>query len=195
MASYGTTTIHRPSAAPPPTSAADSDESKGSPRNRHGYTLTFSFNIPSTPESAAVRIIRNFAFFGLYYVVFEWAILFAALVPKRKVSLILLLATTAVTCLYLQLLRKLPADSVVHKIVDKRLALALVAAVTVVEMVLTRAAVHLFVTLAAATPVVLAHAVLTVRDNLFVNEEACVAGELVPMVYQKTGGAEPPAPV
>uniref|UniRef100_A0A5B7BZ06 PRA1 family protein n=1 Tax=Davidia involucrata TaxID=16924 RepID=A0A5B7BZ06_DAVIN len=181
MASYGT--IHRPHLTSASLTSQTDDESKR--KNRNNFKLICPFNIPSSPETAAVRIIRNLGSFGLYYTLFVWVILFITLIPKRKVSLIFLVAMTVVTSLYLLLLRLLPNSVVLHRIIDKRLVLALLAIVTAVELILTRAAIHLFVTLAAATPVILVHAVVRVRDDLFVDEEACAAGELVPLVYKK----------
>jgi len=194
MTSYGTNTIHRPPPAttsPPLSVDAQHDDSKSSARrNRNNFKLICPFNLPPTAEAAAVRIIRNLSYFGLYYVIFMWVILFIALLPKRKVSLIFLVAMTVVTCLYLLLLRLLPDSVVLHKVIDKRLVFALIVIVTTVEMVLTRAAIHFFVTVGAATPVVMVHAVLRVRDDLFATEEDCAAGELVPLVHKQTGDVE-----
>ncbi|KAA8515831.1 hypothetical protein F0562_018558 [Nyssa sinensis] len=177
------------------TTSQTDDESKNSTRkNRNNFKLICPFDIPSSPETAAVRIIRNLGHFGLYYTLFVWVILFIALIPKRKVSLIFFMAMTVVTCSYLFLLRLLPNSVVLHRIIDKRLVLALLAIVTAVELILTRSAIHLFVTLAAATPIILVHAVLRIRDDLFVGEEACAAGELLPLVHplvhRKSGDAE-----
>ncbi|XAR63287.1 hypothetical protein NMG60_11023174 [Bertholletia excelsa] len=190
MASYGTNTIQRSSTTSSPSASRPTDESsKDSTRQtRKGFTLICPFGIPPTPEAAAVRIIRNLAYFGLYYAIFIWVILFIALLPKRKLSLILLVVMTALTSLYLLLLRPLP---LLQRIIDKRLVLALLFMVTTLEMILTRAAVHFFVTLGAAAPVILLHAVFRVRENLFVSEEASAAGELVPLMERKTGGSEP----
>ncbi|CAK9169530.1 unnamed protein product [Ilex paraguariensis] len=180
MASYGT--IHRPSTTTSePASAPQTDNSKA--KTRTDFKIICPFNIPLTPEAAAVRIIRNLGYFGLYYALFIWVILFITLVPKRKLSLILLVAMTIVACLYLLLLRALPDSVVLHRIIDKRFVLFLLVVITAVELILTRAAIHLFVTLAATIPIVLVHAIFRVREDLFVNEEASAAGELVPLVY------------
>lgn len=95
----------------------------------------------------------------------------------------------ALTCLYMLLLRALPDSIVLHRIVDKQLVLALLAMVTVVELVLTHAGIHLLVTLAFGLPVIVVHAVLMVRGDLFVNEEASAAGELVPLVRREESAA------
>lgn len=182
MASYGT--MQRPSTTSTstlPTTTHPHEPKDTTRKTRNDFKLLFPFNIPATPEAAAVRIIRNLVYFRLYYILFIWTILFITLLPKRKVSLIFLVAMTAVTCLYLVLLRVVPNSVVLHKIIDRRLVLALLAIVTMVELILTRAALHLFLTLGCGTPVVLVHAVLRVRDDLFVEEEASAAGELVPL--------------
>lgn len=115
--------------------------------------------------------------------------------PQRKVSLVYLVATTYVTCIYLLLLRAQPNSVVLHRVIDKRLVLALLAVATAVELILTDAGIHLIGTLAGGVPVVIAHAVLCVADDLFVGEEACAAGELVPLVGMKTCDVESPASV
>jgi len=187
MASYGTNYRPIASSTTSASKADQPDESKDSTRkNRNNFKLLCPYNIPLTPEAAAVRIIRNLRYFGLYYILFVWIILFISLVPKRKVSLIFLVAMTVVTCFYLILLRALPNSVVLHQVIDRRLVLALLAIVTVVELILTRAAIHLGVTLACGIPIILVHAILRVTDDLFVGEEACAAGELVPLVGVKT---------
>ncbi|GLT73416.1 hypothetical protein SLA2020_452770 [Shorea laevis] len=83
-----------------------------------------------------------------------------------------------------------PSESSETYVIDRRLVLALLAIVTAVELILTRAAIHLGVTLACGIPIILVHAILRVTDDLFVGEEACAAGELVPLVGVKTGDVE-----
>ncbi|XP_059440154.1 PRA1 family protein F3-like [Corylus avellana] len=190
MASYGT--MHRPTASSStsPSKGDRPDDSKDSTRKkRNDFKLLCPFNVPLSPEAAAVRIIRNLGYFGLYYTIFVWIILFISLVPKRKVSLIFLVAMTLVTCFYLILLRALPNSvGLLDKVIDKRLVLAFLAAVTAAELILTRAGIHLCVTLACGIPIILVHAVLRVTDDLFVGEETCAAGELVPLVSMKSSG-------
>jgi hypothetical protein len=67
---------------------------------------------------------------------------------------------TVVTCL-LPSTTTCTSNSIwLHKIIDKQLVLALLAIVTAVELILPCTAIH-----------------------LFVGEEACTAGELVPILY------------
>ncbi|KAL7203926.1 hypothetical protein ACSBR2_017061 [Camellia fascicularis] len=199
MASYGTnTTTHRPSpttttttTSSPPSTTPPPNESKASTRkSRQNFTLIF--NLPTTPEAAAVRIIRNLNQFKAYYTMFILVVLSIALFPQRKISLLFLMGTSTLTCLYLLLVHSLPESKLLHEIIDKRLVLFLVVIVIMVEMILTRAAIHFFVTVAATTPVIGVHAVLWVREYVFVGDEACAAGELVPLVYTKnTSDVEP----
>ncbi|KAF3445601.1 hypothetical protein FNV43_RR10777 [Rhamnella rubrinervis] len=182
MASYGT--IQRPSttssSSTPSVPTDQPYEPKDSALKRVGdFKLIFPFNIPTTPESAAVRIIKNLGSYGVYYTLFIWLILFISLIPRRKVSLIFLTAMSYVTCLCLLLLR----DCVVlQKIIDRRWLLPLLAVVTMVELVVTEAAIHLFVCLGCGIPVVLVHAVLLrPRDDVFVEEASGNVEVLVPL--------------
>lgn len=59
-----------------------------------------------------------------------------------------------------------------QRIVDKRFVLALLVVVAMVELILTEAAIHLFVTLGCGIPLVLVHAVLLrLREDAFLEEE------------------------
>ncbi|KAK9911118.1 hypothetical protein M0R45_035041 [Rubus argutus] len=126
------------------------------PRVRIKYSLSFPFNIPKTPEAAAARITRNLGYFRLYYAVFIWTILFITLVPKSKFELIYLVA---MTCSYLALLWFQPADSVVGQ-----------------GMIICRGTVLVFM-LIATDPI-------ATMVELILTEEACAAGELVPLRNQ-----------
>lgn len=178
MASYGT--LQRPnsiSSSTPLTSTVDPDESKNwttkkqNDSSRPEFRLVLPFNIPSNPEAAAVRIIRNLEHFALYYAHFVWIILFISLIPARKVSLIYLVIMTYVASLYLLLLRALPNSCNIDKYVDRRLVLAVIAIATMVELIVTDAGLHLLITLSAAIPVVLLHAALWVRLDASVDEK------------------------
>ncbi|KAM5554545.1 PRA1 family protein F2 [Rosa sericea] len=186
MASHGTVQRQSTTTSTSPTlpTTHPHEPKDSTPRVKLEFSLCFPFNIPKTPEAAAARIIRNLSYYRLYYTLFIWIILFIALLPERKLSLIFLIAMTALTCSFLAVMRLVPADSVVlqYKIIDRRLVLALLVIATMVELIVTDAAIHLFVTLACATPVILVYAVFRVRDDLCVEEEASAAGELVPLI-------------
>lgn len=156
MASYGAT--QRPSVSPS-SSPEPNYEYEKSRKNQFTFQITIPFSIPSTPESAATRIIRNLEKFRLYYFEFVWLVLFIALIPKRKVSLIILAATKEAAIIYTLLMRAVPASLVlVHKILDKRLILSLLALGTGIALIATHSGLHLVITLAATMPIILAHA-------------------------------------
>nr|GMC92550.1 PRA1 family protein F3-like [Ipomoea batatas] len=156
MDSYGAT--HRPSVVPS-SSPQPNDQYEKSTKNQLTFQITIPFSIPSTPESAATRIIRNLEKFKLYYFEFIWLVLFIALIPRRKVSLIILAATKEAAIIYLLLMRAVPASLVlIHKILDKRLILSLLALGTGIALIATRSGLHLVITLAATMTIILAHA-------------------------------------
>ncbi|PON58830.1 Prenylated rab acceptor [Parasponia andersonii] len=180
MANYGT--VQRPSTtSPSPSTDHPYDPKDSTKKSQPEFNIICPFSIPTTPEAAAARITRNLGDFGLYYALFIWLGLFIALIPQRKVSLIYLVAMTYVTSVYLLVLRALPNSVVLNTVIDKRLVLALLAIATMVELILTRAAIHLFASLGIGVPLILVHAVLTIRDDLFVGEEATSADQLVPL--------------
>ncbi|KAG6742459.1 hypothetical protein POTOM_053330 [Populus tomentosa] len=66
MAGHGT--IQRPSTMSPPTSPADPEDSTGKNRDdfeRPEFRLVCPFSIPTSPEAASLRIIRNLGHFAL----------------------------------------------------------------------------------------------------------------------------------
>ncbi|KAJ1443642.1 Prenylated rab acceptor PRA1 [Sesbania bispinosa] len=180
MANYGTT--QRIPTSSTPSSTDDTYEPKGSHEKMYNDLKFYCpINIPLTAEAAAVRIIRNLGNLGLYYTLFVWIILFITLIPQRKVSLILLVIMTYVTSLYLLLLRACPNSVLLHRIIDKRVILTLLAIATAVQLILTEAGIHLAVTLACSMPIVLIHAVLWAGCDAYEIEDASATGELVPL--------------
>lgn len=189
MANFGTT--QRIPTSSTPLSTDEHYEPK-TPHQKQYKEFKFScpFNIPLTPEASALRIIRNLANLGLYYTAFVWIILFITLIPKRKVSLILLVIMSYVTTLYLLLLRVYPSSNLLHRIIDKRFVLAVLAIATAVELIVTKAGIHLGVTLGCAMPVVLLHAVLWVStQEVSEIEAASGAAELAPLSDNTKSGA------
>ncbi|XP_061359714.1 uncharacterized protein LOC133303759 [Gastrolobium bilobum] len=188
MANFGTT--QRIPTSSTPSSTVDTHEPKEPHEKMHSdFKISCPFNIPLTAEAASVRIIKNLVNLGLYYTLFVWIILFITLIPQRKVSLILLVIMTYVTTLYLLLLRAYPNSVVLHRIIDKRFVLTLLAVATAVQLILTEAVIHLAVTLACSIPLVLIHAVLWVGFEAFEIEDASVTGELVPLAGHDESGA------
>lgn len=157
MDSYGAT--QRPTLAPS-SSPQPKDQLEENPKiHQLTFQITCPFSIPSTPEAGASRIIRNLGKLGLYYFEFIWLVLFIALIPKRKVSLIIMVATKEAAIIYTLLMSAVPASLVlVHKILDKRLVLSLLALGTGIALIATHSGPHLLITLAATIPIILAHA-------------------------------------
>ncbi|KAI4354671.1 hypothetical protein L6164_003518 [Bauhinia variegata] len=190
MANFGTT--ERIPTSSTPSSASDAYDEPKEPHQKHLNDFKFycPCNIPLTPEAAAIRIIRNLANLGLYYTLFVWIILFITLIPQRKVSLILLVIMTYVTTLYLLLLRACPNSVVLHKIIDKRFVLALLAIATAAQLIATRAGIHLAVTLACSVPLLLVHAVLWISGNVYEVVQVSAAEQYVPLSDRNKSGAE-----
>ncbi|KAL5724031.1 hypothetical protein ACHQM5_007345 [Ranunculus cassubicifolius] len=170
----------------------DMSDTSSDNKVRRDYGFLRQFGFPSSPEVAAARIIFNLGYFRLYYTLFLWIILFASLAPKRQISLILLFAMSGVIAAYLLLLRAIPSSSVVpYKTIDRRLVVALLVIVTIVALILTKAGIHLLVSLASGIPCVLLHSVIQVNDDVFVHEEASQNnGEFVPLVCKEAGDVE-----
>ncbi|XP_023889659.1 PRA1 family protein F4 [Quercus suber] len=181
MASYGT--MQRPGTSSTSPPSAQPDDSKDSTQKKRNDSMA----------RYLLRFVRNLRYFGLYYALILWNILFISFVPWSKVSLILLVVNTIVTSLHLTLLlRALPISVVLHRIIDKRLVvlLSLLAMVSGVELILTRAAIRLLIILTCGIQILLVHAFLRISDDPSLDEEACAAGELVPLVHGKTGDVD-----
>lgn len=181
MASFGP--VQRPSVT---TQASDAslpqkDSSMASPQKDHRYSFSFNFNfvcplsIPSSPEAAAIRIVKNLVSFGIYYLLFVYLVLFIALIPKRKVSLCYLVGVREIVSLYLLLLGALPKSFLLNKISYKSFVLFLLCIIAcilaTVAMILTKAGLHLLITVVSTTPVILVHATLWREDLKFVTSE------------------------
>lgn len=185
MATFGTT--QRISTASSSTPSLLSNDQPKEPKSPHEkqfkeFNIYCPLNIPLTPEAAALRMIRNLGNLGLYYTLFVWIILFITLIPQRKVSLILLVIMSYVTTLFLLLLKAYPNSYILHRVIDKRFVLAILAFATMVQLILTEAGIHLGLTLACSLPIVLLHAVLWISHNeISENSEASFVGELAPL--------------
>ncbi|KAF7848334.1 hypothetical protein BT93_L2087 [Corymbia citriodora subsp. variegata] len=122
---------------------------------------------------------QDLCHFGLFYALVLWVGLSISLMPRRKVSLLLLMATTIITNQYFMMLQLMPKSICMRRTFDKMVVLVLMPIVTTVGLIVRQAAVHLFVTLGIGLPVMLVHVVFW-RDGPFVNEEASTStpGEL-----------------
>lgn len=193
MASPGP--IQRPSVTAQASASMPQKDPSMASQKGHPYSFSFiwPFSIPPTPEAAAIRIMENLAFFGLYYMLFVYIVLFISLIPARKVSLVYLVATKEIAFLYLLLLRALPNSFVLHKIIDKRFSLFLFCIIAAVFLIVTEAGLHLLITLVSTIPAILVHAALWKEDfHLSIGEENSTAAEdLVPLVQTKSAGDAP----
>ncbi|KAL1535798.1 hypothetical protein AAHA92_28534 [Salvia divinorum] len=189
MANYGATTQRSFTNPPPPPPPAENDDgSKDSSKKICTIAFSFPFNIPSSPVSAAIRVARNLESFSLYYATFVWTVLFIALIPRRNVSIVYLVATTEVAFLYSLLLRAFPHSVLLHRIIDKRIVFFVLFVVAAVALVLTDAALHLLIVLASTVPLVILHAALSKRDAPVEEEEEEEDGEMARLVEEKLGG-------
>lgn len=175
--------VQRPpssAAAQPSESTADNNnEPKNASKTPSGFTIMWPFNVPSTEEGAIARISNNFKSFGLCYAEFVFIVLFITLIPRRKVSLIYLVIMKEIAFLYVMLLRALPNSILLHKIIDKRFVFFILTIITGVELLLTRAAIHLLATLLSTIPIIFAHACFwrDDRDVYVVSEDHSSEGE------------------
>lgn len=185
MASYGA--MLRPSAL---ASSAVVERAKEGVRSTHKALARFArpraFGLPPNTEAAAVRAVRNVIRFRLHYALLLWVILLASLAPRRRVSLVFLMASSKVAASYGVLLRAFPNSAFLHRIIDRRLVVALFLIVIVVQLALTGALKHLLLSLAAGIPVVLIHAVFQTDGDLSATEAA--AAELDPIAAEKKEG-------
>ncbi|KAL3516829.1 hypothetical protein ACH5RR_023731 [Cinchona calisaya] len=186
MAGFGP--IQRPSInSQAYTSIPQKDPSMAPSKKDQEYSFNFMcpFSIPQTSEAAVIRIVKNMVFFGLYYLLFIYIVLFITLIPQRKVSLVYLVAMKEVAFLYLILIRAVPNSSFLHKIIDKRFVLFLLCIAAGVAMILTGAGIHLLITLVSTIPVVLVHATFWREELCLVNGDEdrsfAAAGEFVPI--------------
>ncbi|KAI4339606.1 hypothetical protein MLD38_024526 [Melastoma candidum] len=125
---------------------------------RPDFKFVFPFDMPSSPEALAVRIIKNLSHFCLFYSLLLWAGLTISLVPIRRTSLHILLSMTVVTNSFLILLKLMPQPMFLHRAMDKAAVLLTLGIVTVVALILTGAAMHMFLTCAIGASVVSVHA-------------------------------------
>ncbi|KAJ8465360.1 hypothetical protein OPV22_027912 [Ensete ventricosum] len=125
-----------------------------------------SFAAPPDAEAAAVRAVRNLASFRLYYALLLWVLLLASLFPRRRATMLFLMAASKVALFYGALLKAFPTSALLLRIIDRRLVVALALAVILIELALTRALPQLLLAVGIGLPIILLHAVFRVRDDL-----------------------------
>ncbi|WCJ41316.1 hypothetical protein M5689_022195 [Euphorbia peplus] len=162
---------------------SNSDEpNQSSDFRRPEFKIVCPMNIPSSLGAAAIRTRKNLSHFALHYTHFIWIILFITLIPRRKVSLILLVIMTYVASLYLLLVQALPKTNITAKILDKRLVLSVIVLATVIQLIATHAGLHLVFTLVGTLPVILVHVVFWVKEEMGSASTGGVFGEFLPLV-------------
>ncbi|WOK98927.1 hypothetical protein Cni_G07639 [Canna indica] len=128
-----------------------------------------SFAPPADAEAAAVRAVRNVASFRLHYAALLWFLLIASLFPRRRATMLFLMAFSKAALFYGALLKAFPASALLRRLVDGQIVTALAIVVILVEIVMTKAVPELLLAMGIGLPVVLLHAVFRVRDNLAEN--------------------------
>ncbi|XP_057756842.1 PRA1 family protein F4-like [Arachis stenosperma] len=164
MANFGTSQ-RIPTSSKPSTKVESHEPKENHEKLYTDIKIYCPFNMPLTSEAAAIRIMRNLGNLGLYYTLFFWIILFIVLIPRHKISLIILVIMTYVITIYCLILRAFPYSIFLHKVIDKRFVLSLLVFVTVVMLVVTEAGSHLAVTLAIAVPIILIHSLLWIAHH------------------------------
>lgn len=127
-----------------------------------------SLSIPATVAEAFQRVSTNAAYFRMNYAIVILFILFLSLL-WHPISLIVFVVTMA-AWLFLYFLRDGPVV-ILGRSIDDRLVMAVLAVVTIVLLFLTHVTVNILVSLLIGAVVVLAHSVLRMTEDLFVDGE------------------------
>lgn len=138
-----------------------------------------AFGFPPDAESGAVRIVRNIRTFKIHYAAILWMFLLASLFPHHRASMFLLMASSKAILCYAVLLKAFPSSTILRRILDRRLVALVFIVVVVGELVATRAVESLKIAAAVGLPMVFLHALLRIRDDLLIAEEAAVNGDEV----------------
>ncbi|XP_041019574.1 PRA1 family protein F3-like [Juglans microcarpa x Juglans regia] len=174
MTSYGTIPT---SSAPGPSTNLEylsraKERIKAGLGTRRPWKLMFNFRALGLPSSLAdvfSRVRTNVGFFRMNYAIIVLLILFLSLL-WHPISLIVFVVMMAVW-LFLYFLRDEPL-AIFNRTIDDRVVLIVLAVLTVVFLLLTKATLNILVALLIGVVLVLVHAVVRRTDDLFLDEEA-----------------------
>lgn len=143
-----------------------------------------SIRLPSSFSHSLTRARTNLIYFRANYAIVILLVLFLSLL-WHPISLIVFIIIMA-AWLFLYFLRDEPL-AVFGRTVDDRLVLIVMAALTVMLLLLTHATVNILVALLIGSALVVAHAAVRKTDNLFMDEET--AGTRGLMTGVESGGS------
>ncbi|XP_068653234.1 PRA1 family protein F2-like [Aristolochia californica] len=132
-----------------------------------------AFGIPSSVGEAVSRVRTNLAYFRMNYAIFVLFVIFLSLF-WHPISLIVFVIMMA-AWLFLYFLRDEPLV-IMNRTINDRVVLVVLAIVTLVALLLTRATTEILVSLLVAVMIVLAHAAVWKTDDLFLDQEGSPGG-------------------
>ncbi|CAK7356844.1 unnamed protein product [Dovyalis caffra] len=174
MTNYGTI----PTSSPPGTStnleyiSRAKERIKAGLATRRPWKVMFnfrSFNFPGSLSEAFARVRTNIGYFTMNYALIVLIILFLSLL-WHPISLIVFIVMS-VAWLFLYFLPEEPLV-VLGRTIDDRVVLVVLAALTIIFLLLTDVTLNVVISLLIGVVLVLLHGVLRRTDDLFLDEEA-----------------------
>ncbi|KAK8944268.1 hypothetical protein KSP39_PZI008565 [Platanthera zijinensis] len=152
-----------------------------------------AFSLPAGRRAAASRAFRNLAAFRSHYALLLWISLLSFLFHSHRATVLFLMVVSKVALSYAVVLRIFPNSVLLQRILDRRVVVALFLALVIVKVVLAGAVANLLLSLAAAIPIILAHAVFRSPDDpstAGAAENGKPSGELTPLSEKKDSDLE-----